>query len=160
MQNVLDYKTVLNRYAEACSKSEKCASQAIEYALKKGLTMQQAKKLADYLIENNFINHQRFANAFAADKAKFAKWGPNKIANVLKNKGIEQNYIDNALRKIPQENLDNLATSEIEKKAKKTKYKDFKDLRAKLLRFSFSRGYNITQSEKTIETIINQLKTV
>lgn len=160
MQNnsVTDYNTILKNFAEICSKTEKCVSQALEYAKKKGLDNLQAKQMANYLVENNYINHQRFAEAFAADKSKFSKWGLIKISNALKLKGIEQKYISNALQLIPCEKMESMAVEQIEKKAAKIKYKDYNDLKIKLLRFCFSRGYDIEKSKIKIDAIIKQLK--
>ncbi len=49
------------------------------------------------LVEEKFVDDERFANAFVHDKLKFNGWGRQKIVYKLKSLGVAQHIIDSAL---------------------------------------------------------------
>lgn len=53
-----------------------------------------------YLLENDFLNEQRFANAFALGKFHQKSWGKVKIYHALRAKGVPTHLIEEALSKI------------------------------------------------------------
>ncbi|MGN1236558.1 MAG: regulatory protein RecX, partial [Bacteroidaceae bacterium] len=59
-----------------------------------------ADRLIDRLISENFINEQRYARSFTHDKFTFSHWGKTKISVSLKQKGISNEAINNALATI------------------------------------------------------------
>lgn len=56
-----------------------------------------------HLIENNFLNEERFAVSFARGKHNIKKWGKIRIVNELKFRNISKYNIDAALKEIPAE---------------------------------------------------------
>jgi len=89
----------LNRFAALCSRSEKCEYDAHEYMLSHGASEQDATLAVEYLTTNQFVDNARYADAFAADKFRFAKWGAHKIAAALRHKRIPSGIIAAALDK-------------------------------------------------------------
>lgn len=57
-----------------------------------------------YLIENNFINEERFAKSFARGKHNYKNWGKNRIIQELKFRDISQRLIQSALAEISEDN--------------------------------------------------------
>ena len=55
-----------------------------------------------HLIENNFINEERFAKSFARGKHNYKGWGKNRIVNELKFRNISSRIIETALKEIPE----------------------------------------------------------
>ena len=60
-------------------------------------------KIVVHLIENNYLNEERFAKSFARGKFRIKKWGRNKIIRELKFRQISKYSIDSALREIDEE---------------------------------------------------------
>ncbi len=54
------------------------------------------------LIENNFINEERFAQSFVRGKHNYKFWGKNRIVNELKFRNISSRNIQTALKEIPE----------------------------------------------------------
>ncbi len=66
--------------------------------IKKGFTEAVCSQVIEELHEKDYINSERFARKFAADKFEFNKWGPYKIKVELLKKGIAEKLADRILK--------------------------------------------------------------
>ena len=64
------------------------------------LTSTEKEQILVYLIENNFINEERFAKSFVRGKHNYKNWGRNRIIQELKFRNISSKLIEIALREI------------------------------------------------------------
>ena len=64
------------------------------------LTSTEKEQILVYLIENNFINEERFAKSFVRGKHNYKNWGKNRIIQELKFRNISSKLIEIALREI------------------------------------------------------------
>lgn len=64
------------------------------------LTSTEKEQLLIYLIENNFINEERFAKSFVRGKHNYKNWGRNRIIQELKFRNISSKLIEIALLEI------------------------------------------------------------
>ena len=149
-----DYGILLDRLAALCSQKEKCEHDAYAYLQKKGVSPADCLKAVDYLVKNQYINNTRYAKAFARDKARFDKWGVNKIAAALAQKQIDQKTISLAVEQISTETQEETIMGEVAKKAKHIDNLSDQKSKAKLLRFCAGRGYPAGISLKIIDKII------
>ncbi|MCQ2973604.1 MAG: RecX family transcriptional regulator [Bacteroidales bacterium] len=151
------YCQVLNNLASLCSRSEKCEQDAIDYLTKKGLSQNECNRALNFLIENNYINNERYVEAFVKDKQRFSKWGTKKIAMALLQKKISKSLIENAIADFAELNESDIIYEQVEKKAKSIKDNIYsKEARAKLLRFCASRGYSIEKSFVAINRLLEK----
>ena len=150
------YDILLDRLAALCSQKEKCEYDAYSYLQKKGVPSAECQKAVDYLVKNRFIDNQRFATAFARDKARFDKWGVKKIAAALSAKKIDQHTIQEAVGQISGEQQKETILAETTKKAKGIKDLSTPQAKAKLLRFCAGRGYPPALSLQIINQITNK----
>lgn len=67
------------------------------------LTASEREQILIYLIENNFINEERFAQSFVRGKHNYKFWGKNRITNELKFRNISSRIITIALKELPEE---------------------------------------------------------
>ena len=85
-----------------CSYQERC-HQEIEKKLKEMNVIPEAKEVIIlHLIENDFLNEERFAKAFTGGKFRTKKWGKQRIIRELKNKDVSDYNIRSALKDIDQ----------------------------------------------------------
>lgn len=147
---------ILRRLTALCSRSEKCEHDAMEYMLSHGASQEDAEAAVEYLTENKFIDNARYAEAFAADKFKFSRWGSKKIANALKMKHIPAQIINAALENaIDTEHEKQTVADEMAKKLRGIKGDEPKQkIWEKLMRFGVSRGYSIEICKEVITTLI------
>ena len=126
-----------------CSRSEKSEYDAREYMQRHGASEEEAARAVEYLVENKFVDNERFADSFAADKFRFAKWGAYQIAAALKQKQIPGDLIAAALDKaIDTEREKKTVANEMAKKLRGIDNTESKpQVWQKLLRFGAARGY-------------------
>ena len=79
---------VLDRMRNLCSRREYCRSDI----MKKVLTALDgdraaAEKVLDVLVAEKYVDEQRYASAFARDKASLAGWGGTKIRYMFQRRG-------------------------------------------------------------------------
>ncbi len=67
------------------------------------LTSTEKEQILVYLIENNFINEERFAKSFVRGKHNYKNWGKNRIIQELKFRNISSKLIEIALQEINSE---------------------------------------------------------
>lgn len=71
------------------------------YAL--GMHKQQVEELISQLIEENYLNEERFAIEFAGGKFRMKQWGRVKIKYELKQKRVSEYCIKKALKQIDED---------------------------------------------------------
>ncbi|MEY3158661.1 MAG: hypothetical protein RLZZ49_141, partial [Bacteroidota bacterium] len=63
-----------------------------------GIAWSATNEIVSKLIEEGFLNEERFANAFVGGKFRIKGWGKKKIEMELRKKGISAYSIQKALR--------------------------------------------------------------
>lgn len=135
------YKTALNKSMTLCSRRELCSGDIRARLDSWGLPAHVCEKVINELIKENFINDQRFAQAFARDKFKYNKWGKIKINAHLKAKHIQPELIRSALDSLDNEAYIRLAKDLIQNHRKSVRAKSPYDMKARLLRYGLSKGF-------------------
>ena len=144
------------RVKKICSNQEKC-SQDIHSKLNNwGLPAEKADKIIKILVEENFINEERYAKAFVNDKFKFNKWGEIKIKTHLISKKISESAIKSALGNIDIDEYINLLKDILKKKKEGLKYKNNYELTGKLIQYAFSKGFDIDTTKETIKQLTDE----
>jgi regulatory protein len=86
-----------------CSYQDRC-HQEIHEKLRSFLISEEEKNtLIVHLIQENYLNEERFARSFARGKHRIKFWGNSRIVNELKQRQISQPNIKLALQEISAE---------------------------------------------------------
>ncbi len=138
----LNYKQALSKAMAICSRSEKCINDIEKKLQNWNISSSDSEKIIDELIEQEFIDEQRFAEFYVRDKFRFNYWGKIKIRYMLSGKGIPSNLINQAITgQIEEEDYLNTAIELLSQKARKIHAEDDFEMRAKLTRFAQGRGF-------------------
>lgn len=86
-----------------CAYQERCYKEVENKLFDFYLTANEKEQILIYLIENNFINEERFAKSFVRGKHNYKFWGKNRIVSELKFRNISSRIITSALKEIPEE---------------------------------------------------------
>ena len=96
-----------------CAYQERCYKEVEEKLYSFKISPSEKEQILIYLIENNFINEERFAQSFVRGKHNYKFWGKIRIVNELKFRNISSKIIEIALKEIPEttylENFHSLA---------------------------------------------------
>ena len=95
-----DFKKKLEYY---CSYQERCHQEVVDKLFELQIKTSEHEKIIVHLIENNFLNEERFASVFSISKFHQKKWGKIRIKNELKARKISDYLINKALNEIPFE---------------------------------------------------------
>ena len=146
---------VLDRMRNLCSRREYCRSDIMKKVLMAlDGDRAAAEKVLDVLVAEKYIDEQRYASAFARDKASLAGWGGTKIRYMLASKGIPRDIVEHALEDID----DSKARMKLEK-LMENKFRNLKDdpqCRLKMLRFGLGRGYAYEEVAEVIDFLMKQ----
>jgi len=135
------YKTALNKAMAQCSRREYCCDDIRNKLTSWGISGNDSEKIIANLIKENFINEQRFAIAFVKDKFNYNKWGKIKISAHLRHQKIPGEIIKQALDSIDYDIYTKVLKDLITSHRRSVKSKNQYDLKAKLLRYGLSKGF-------------------
>ena len=83
-----------------CGYQERCL-QEVDFKLNSmKIDIGIKEKVIRHLLENDFLNEERFAKAFCRGKFRIKKWGKQRIIRELKGKNISKHNINSALQEI------------------------------------------------------------
>jgi len=135
------FKIALDKAMAQCSRREFCCDDIRNKLSLWGIENNDAEKIIGILINENFINESRYATAFVRDKFKYNKWGKVKIAAHLRVKKLPPDIISSSLDSIDNEQYTKLLIELIGAHRRSVKAKNQHDLKAKLLRYGLSKGF-------------------
>lgn len=90
----------LQKAKHYCAYQERCHSEVKEKLYSFGLYKKEVEELLSLLIEENYLNEERFAIQFAGGRFRIKHWGRVKIKYELKQKQVSEYCIKKALAAI------------------------------------------------------------
>ena len=93
----------LQKLKHYCAYQERCHSEVKEKLYSLGVWKKEHDEITAKLIEENYLNEERFAIAFAGGKFRIKQWGKVKIKYELKQKQVSDYSIKKALKQIDEE---------------------------------------------------------
>ena len=124
-----------------CSLSEHCVKKVREKLVQWETPKEFIEPIIEKLLEQDYINEERFSRAFVKDKFRFNHWGRIKIQIHLRALGISSENITKAMSEIDEDEYAEILDEIVEKKRKTIKKGTDLEVRAKLLRHALSRGF-------------------
>lgn len=83
-----------------CAYQERCHKEVNQKLRDMGMIPEANDQIITHLIQENYLNEERFAQSFARGKFNIKKWGRNRIVSELKFRGISKYNIKTALKEI------------------------------------------------------------
>lgn len=124
-----------------CASKEVCSYDIREKLKRWEVAASDHEAIIDQLIDQRFIDEERYANSFVHDKFRFDHWGRIKIRYALRMKQLPSYAIEAALAAIDEEQYSESLAQMLASKQRATRAKSPQDLHAKLYRFALSRGF-------------------
>lgn len=126
----------LQKLKHYCAYQERSHSEVKEKLYAIGVSKKDHETIIASLIEEGYLNEERFAIAFAGGKFRVKQWGRVKIMYELKQKQVSTYNIKKALKQIDEE--DYLGTLQ---KLYKAKWSSLKNEKEQLNRLAKTRNY-------------------
>jgi regulatory protein len=86
-----------------CAYQERCHKEVRDKLKQMRMIPEAIDLILVHLIENNYLNEQRFAEQFALGKFRIKKWGRTRLKRELKIREISSYSIQKAMDLIPEE---------------------------------------------------------
>lgn len=102
-QKQLSKEQALQRARHYCGYQERSHTEVKEKLYSFGLRKTDVEELLSTLIEENYLNEERYATMFAGGKFRMKQWGRVKIKYELKLKRVSEYCIRKAMKEIDEE---------------------------------------------------------
>ncbi len=100
-----------------CAYQDRCHKEVVTKLREMRMIPEAIDQIVVHLINENFLNEERFAQSYARGKFSIKKWGKKRIVSELKQRNISKYNITTALKEIDPEDylstLDALAEKRI-----------------------------------------------
>lgn len=141
MTKTYSLKEATKKLESYCAYQERCHKEVVNKLREMRMIPETIDHIVVHLIDENYLNEERFAQSFARGKFNIKKWGKNRIVNELKQRNISAYNIKSALKEIDAkaylETFDELA----KKKMNQLTEKNLQKKRKKLADYLFYRGW-------------------
>jgi regulatory protein len=147
----LTKEQALQKLRHYCGYQERCHQEVKEKLFDLGVKKNEHDEIISTLIEENYLNEERFAIAFAGGKFRVKQWGRVKIKYELKQRQVSEYCIKKAMKQIDEN--DYLA---VLKKMAEEKYASLKDeqyliRKKKTMDFLLQRGFEMELVRGVVE---------
>jgi len=132
---------VLDKMAKYCAYQERCVKDVRDKLKTFDLPQEEKTKILDYLLDNRFVNDERFAKCFVRGKVNQSGWGMNKIRFHLMQKGIAKELIDEALGQTDEEVYRQRLIDILKTKTKTVKAENDYEKKRKLAAYAMQKGF-------------------
>ena len=140
-KKIIDQQAAYVKAEHYCAYQERSQQEVrdklYEWELKPG----EVENIISGLIENNYLNEERFANAYVRGKFNQKGWGKIKIKQALKFKRVPDGLIRKALQTIGDDNYMKTLASILAKKSAALAEKNPLKRKYKLQQYALSRGF-------------------
>jgi regulatory protein len=137
--SIPEAKTNIERY---CVFQDRCHSEVRSKLLEHGIYGDVLEEMISDLIQNKFLDEERFARSYVRGKFYQKKWGKAKILDGLKTKGVSKYCIDLGMEEIKEEDYLTSIIEVLQKKDRISKYASHYERKQKLTQYAMTRGYH------------------
>lgn len=139
-----------------CARSEKSSGDALRLMQQWQVPHTERQGVLERLVKERFIDDGRYAEAYVREKSRLSGWGARKIAMQLRQKGVSQAIIDDALRQLDSNVELPRLVDKLRRKIRTTKYTSDYELRGKLMRYALSLGFDYDIAQRAVEDSLEE----
>ena len=147
----LTKEQALQKLKHYCAYQERCHSEVKDKLYKLGVWKKEHDEIIATLIEENYLNEERFAIAFAGGKFRVKQWGRVKIKYELKQKQVSEYCIKKALKQIEEEDYLKVLNKLAKEKYASLKREQYLVRKKKTMNFLIGKGFEIELVKEAVE---------
>jgi len=140
-KKIIDQQAAYAKAEHYCAYQERAQQEVRDKLYEWELKPIEVENIISRLIENNFLNEERFAKAYVQGKFNQKGWGRIKIKQGLKLKRVPEGLIRKALQTIPDDDYTTTLQNLLAKKAATLTEKHHLKRRYKLQQYALGRGF-------------------
>lgn len=132
---------VLDKMAKYCAYQERCVKDVRNKLITFDIPEEAKTEILDYLLDNRFVNDERFAKSFVRGKVNQSGWGLNKIRFHLLQKGISKEIIEDTMQQTDEEVYRQRLIDILKVKSKTVKAATDFEKRQKMAAYAMQKGF-------------------
>lgn len=156
MTKVYDLDKARDVIRKFCAYQERSQKQVRERLRKMGLIDEAVDLLISEVIQENYLNEERFARAFVRGKHGIKGWGRKRLERELKHHEVSAYILRKAMEEIDEEAYDEKLETLASKKWEETKEPNRFNKGKKVVDFLIRRGYESDAVWEIVHGFINQ----
>jgi regulatory protein len=137
----LTKEEALQKLKQYCAYQERSHSEAVQKLWDLGVRKAEHDDIIAALIEEDYLNEERFAVQYAGGKFRMKDWGKKKIYYALKEKQVSTYCINKALNAIPEDDYLKTLRQLAEKKYDSLKGEQYMIRQKKTTDYLLQKGY-------------------
>lgn len=149
----LTKEQALQKLRHYCAYQERSHSEVKEKLYQLGVWKKDHDEIIASLIEDNYLNEERFAIAFAGGKFRMKEWGRVKIKYELKQKQVSDYSIRKALKEIKEEDYLKVLHKLAEEKYASLKAEQYLVRKKKTMDYLMQKGFE----PELITRVLNEI---
>lgn len=149
----LTKEQALQKLKHFCGYQERCHAEVHEKLYDLGIKKRERDEIVAMLIEEGYLNEERFAITFAGGKFRVKQWGRVKIRHELKQKQVSDYCIKKALQQIDQADYETVLKKLAAKKMAALKPEQPLARKKKLLDYLLQKGFEPDLATRTIDEL-------
>lgn len=154
MQKSFTKEQAVQKLKHYCSYQERCHHEVKQKLWELRVPRQVHDEVITSLIEEDYLNEERFAKLFVGGKFRVKGWGKKKILYALKEKQISQYIIREAMKEIDEDDYRLSAWKYAEKKYKELKGEQHLIRTKKTMDYLKQKGYE----PELASQVVNEIK--
>lgn len=144
------------KLAAYCAYQERCQQEVRNRLAERGIFGDEAEELIVHMIEENYLNEERFAKAFVRGKFRMKKWGRNRILNELKFRKISEYCIKSGFKEIDGEEYWEEILKQVAKKYASNAETDSYKRKMKTYTYMIGRGFESELIQEALDEVISR----
>lgn len=155
-RKILTKEQALQKLRQYCAYQERSHSEVQQKLYELGIRKQDHDEIISTLIEEDYLNEERFAKAFAGGKFRMKDWGRKKIFYALKEKKVSEYSIKQAMKEIDEEEYLKNLKELTEEKYNSLKEEQYLVRKKKTIDYMLQKGYEFDLVTKALNDLANQ----
>ena len=102
-----DEKIIIEKIQSYCLYQDRCIKEVKNKLYSFKVSSQLVENIVEYLIDNDYLNEERYTKMFIQGKLRIKKWGRIKLKYELRSKGIDIKIINEHINQINEEDYIN-----------------------------------------------------
>ena len=141
----------LQKLSALCARAEHSSGEMLEKMRRWQLSEDARELVLDRLIDEKFVDDERFARLFVREKIRFDRWGRRKIEQALYQKGVASDISRLVLDEVDDEAYVAELKKLIAAKRRSVKAENDYELRQKLTKYALGRGFGYEVIRRCID---------
>lgn len=151
---IITHIEALEKARSYCAYQERCQKEVIDKLRSFKLSEDEMNYVLLQLIQGDYLNEERFAQAYVSGKIRIKKWGRRKIKHQLKQKGLTDKCIELGFQEIEEdeylETLRLLASYKWDMVKETNPYKK----KQKVMSYLYGKGFESDLIQEVLKDII------